>query len=171
MLKNKQKNMTFQLDWKEKYPDHIDILKVLLMIPLILKNTDYFEVENRNNIAYYDLKGFVSFSGEKYSIFLRYNENNSSFWVYYSDDEEPKRLISLKAVYGKCLFSYLYPVMLFYNLSNKNSKNIVDDNLIIYDEIKMSLQNYCVEKDKEHVETKKQKRTSTVLSYLPKFKI
>jgi len=158
ILENKPNNHLFHLEWKEKYPNYIDIYKVLLMIPLILKNVDYFDVLDRKNIAYYELDSFIAFSGKKYVFFQRVFDSYSTYWVYYSSNEEPKRIITLKALYGKCLFFYYYPVILLYKSSNKTSKIINDENLIIDDIVKTSMQNFCEEKDKELVEIKKQKK-------------
>lgn len=128
------------------------------MIPLIFKNVDYFDILDRGNIAYYELNSFIAYTGEKYVLFQRIFDTYSSYWVFYSSNEEPKRIISLKALYGKCLFSYYYPVLLLYKLTNKTSKIINDEYLIIDDIVKTSMQNFCLEKDKELVEIKKQKK-------------
>lgn len=150
--------MIFDIEWKDKYPKYSEILKILLMQPLIVKNSDYFELEDRSDTAYYDLSAFIAFTGEKYVLFKRVFESYSSYWVSYSANHEPKKFITLKALYGKCLSAYLHPVFLIYKLSEQTSKIINDVNLIIQDEIKVSLQNFCVEKDKELVEIKKHKK-------------
>jgi len=134
------------------------------MLPIIFKNSDYFELKDRSNNAYYDLNCFVAFTGEKYVLFQRIFESCSSYWLYYNANEEPKRFISLKALYGKCLSAYLYPVLLSYKLSKQTSKIVNNVNLIVHDEIKISLQNFSVEKDKELVEIKKRKKVKEQLS-------
>lgn len=130
------------------------------MLPLILKNSDYFDLEEKESMAYYDLNAFIAYSGKKFVLFQRVFESNSSYWLCFSADEEIKRFISLKALYSKCLTDYLHPVFLSFKLSKFTSKIINDVNLVIHDEVKKSFENFCVEKDKELAEFKKKRKVN-----------
>jgi hypothetical protein len=120
-----------------------DIIKLYLMIPRRIKQTDVFELTDPKQVANYEIYGLVCYWNAHYVCFFK-SEDKDEHWVFY-DDNMVSRIDSWKDLISKSLKGHFYPVLLFYKKLKKSKPDEID---LTNEEINKMMA-YCLNYDKE----------------------
>lgn len=138
--------MILKLNWTQTEPKLSEILKSILVTPLRISNSTFFNLINSKLKVNYDLQSIICYWDNQYVLFSKFN-NEDEKWILY-DDNAVIKLGGFREVIIKCLKSHFHPILLLYRQSYKDSSYLIQNSDFLQKNDLEVFQAYADSKDK-----------------------